>query len=103
MPTSSRRPPPRSRSSYSIYPLEALDGVLVYVALNGETVGFCFGADERAAAEAVAAHVTHPVSRFRRDAAEPGPAGAHAATEPRAAGEQVAAREAWAGWASTEE
>jgi hypothetical protein len=45
MPTSSRRPPPKSRSSYSTYPLEALDGVLVYVALNGETVGFCFGAD----------------------------------------------------------
>ncbi len=65
MQTSTRPPPPRSRSSYSMYPLKALDGVLVYVALNGETVGFCFGADERAAAEAVAAHVPHPVSRSR--------------------------------------
>jgi hypothetical protein len=60
MPTSTRRPPP---SAYSIYPLQALDGVLAYVALDGETVGFCFGADERAAAEAVAAHVAPPASR----------------------------------------
>jgi hypothetical protein len=45
-----------------VYPLEALDGVLAYVALDGETVAFCFGADERAAAEAVAAHVTEPGS-----------------------------------------
>jgi hypothetical protein len=39
----------------------------------------------------------------RRDAADPGPAETHAATELRAAGEQVAAREAWAEWASREE
>ena len=54
MHTSTQRP----SSAYSIYPLEALDGVLAYVALDGETVGFCFGADERAAAEAVGAHLT---------------------------------------------
>lgn len=54
------RPPP---SAYSIYPLEALDGVLAYVALDGETVGYCFGADERAAAEAVAAYLAERVSR----------------------------------------
>lgn len=60
MPTSTRLPPRRSPSQYAVYPLEALDGVLAYVALDGETVAFCFGADERAAAEAVAARVTQP-------------------------------------------
>jgi hypothetical protein len=40
---------------------------------------------------------------LRRDAADPGRAEADAATELRAAGEQVAAREAWAEWASHEE
>ena len=39
----------------------------------------------------------------RRNAAGSGPAEAHAATELGAAGEQVAAREAWAEWASSEE
>ncbi|HEX8065922.1 MAG TPA: hypothetical protein VF520_05300 [Thermoleophilaceae bacterium] len=39
----------------------------------------------------------------RRNAADSGPAEAHAATELSAAGEQVAAREAWAEWASSEE
>ncbi|MDQ3933512.1 MAG: hypothetical protein M3340_02650 [Actinomycetota bacterium] len=63
MSTSTRRPPPLS--SYSVYPLEALDGVLAYVALHGETVGFCFGADERAAAEAVTAHLTQPVAQMQ--------------------------------------
>lgn len=57
MPTSARRPQPRSPSSYSVYPLEALDGVLAYVALDGETVAYCFGADEAVAAEAVASHL----------------------------------------------
>ncbi len=38
----------------------------------------------------------------RHDAADPGPAAAHAAIELSAAGEQVAAREAWAEWASSE-
>jgi hypothetical protein len=65
MSTSTRRRPHRSPSPYSVYPLEALDGVLAYVALDGETVAFCFGADERAAAEAVAARVTEPVARSR--------------------------------------
>ena len=60
MPTSTRRAYP-SRSSYSIHPLEALDGVLAYVTLGGETVAFCFGVDEQAAAEAVAAHVRQPL------------------------------------------
>ena len=62
MPASTQRLPYPSRSSYSIYPLEALDGVLAYVALHGETVAFCFGVDEQAAAEAVAAYVRQPVS-----------------------------------------
>lgn len=62
MSMSTRCRPHRSPSPYSVYPLEALDGVLAYVALDGETVAFCFGADERAAAEAVAAHVTEPGS-----------------------------------------
>ena len=63
MSTSTRRRPHRSPGPYSVYPLEALDGVLAYVALDGETIAFCFGADERAAAEAVAACVAEPASR----------------------------------------
>jgi hypothetical protein len=62
MPTSDQRLPRPARSSYSIYPLEALDGVLAYVALDGETVAFCFGVDEQAAAESVAAHLREPAS-----------------------------------------
>lgn len=57
MTASDPRPP---HSAYSIYPLEALDGVLAYVALDGETVAYCFGTDERAVAEAVAARVADP-------------------------------------------
>ncbi len=60
MPTSARRPPPNS--SYSIYPLQTLDGVLAYVALNGETVGYYYGHDAHAAADAVAANLTQSVS-----------------------------------------
>jgi hypothetical protein len=60
MPTSTRRPPRRSRSPYSLYPLEALDGVLIYVVRDGEAIGSFFGADERAAADAVAAYVMGP-------------------------------------------
>ena len=57
------RPRPESRGDYSLHPLAALDGVLVYVSLNGETVGFFFGATEEEAAEAVAAEVlTHIAS-----------------------------------------
>ena len=39
----------------------------------------------------------------RRDAAEPGPREAQAAADLRAADERVAARAAWAEWASSEE
>jgi hypothetical protein len=62
-----RRTRPRShpRGDYSLHPLAALDGVLVYVALNGETVGYFFGATEEEAAEAVAADV---LTRIAADA-----------------------------------
>jgi hypothetical protein len=40
--------------SYTLHPLRALDGVLIYCTLNGETVAYCFGADEREAAESLA-------------------------------------------------
>lgn len=66
MPAPASHPPPSS--SYSVYPLQALDGVLAYVALHGETVGFCFGRDERAAADAVAAYVTRPLMRTADEA-----------------------------------
>ena len=46
-----------SRGDYTLHPLAALDGVLIYAALNGETVGFFFGATEEAAAEAVAVDI----------------------------------------------
>jgi hypothetical protein len=68
--TSTQRRLLRSPGPYSVYPLQALDGVLAYVALDGETVAFCFGPDERAAAEAVAAHVTESVLRSQ-DGARP--------------------------------
>ena len=44
-----------SRRDYKVHPLAALDGVLIYAALNGETVGYFFGKTEEAAAEALAA------------------------------------------------
>ena len=47
--------PAVSRRDYKVHPLAALDGVLIYVALNGETVGYFFGKTEKAAAEALAA------------------------------------------------
>ena len=47
-------PPPKHGGAYTIHPLPALDGVLLYVTLNGETVGFYFGHDDEAAAELVA-------------------------------------------------
>lgn len=43
--------------SYSLHPLAALDGVLIQVTLNGETVGHFFGRTEEEAAEQVAAEV----------------------------------------------
>jgi hypothetical protein len=45
---------PAGARSYTLHPLRALDGVLIYCTLNGETVAYCFGADEREAAEALA-------------------------------------------------
>jgi hypothetical protein len=47
----------RPLGDYSLHPLSALDGVLIYASLNGETVGYFFGATEEEAAEAVAAEV----------------------------------------------
>ena len=40
--------------TYSIHPLPSLDGVLLYVTLNGEAVGSWFGATAELAAEAFA-------------------------------------------------
>ena len=54
------RPPPVdavSGGSYSIHPLSALDGVMIYVTLNGEAVGSYFGTDEETAAAALAEHL----------------------------------------------
>jgi hypothetical protein len=48
---------------YSLHPLSALDGVLLYVTLDGETVGYFFGATEEEAAEAVAAAILQDVAR----------------------------------------
>src|SRR5690348_283440 len=62
------RPPPADlpRSSagvtYSIHPLGALDGILLYVTLNGEAVGSWFGATEELAAEGFARHLTGAAS-----------------------------------------
>lgn len=63
------------------------------------------GADSRASAlerldEARAEQRTLAV---RRDAAQPGSGEAQAAADLRAADERVAAREAWAEWASSED
>jgi hypothetical protein len=55
--------PVRFCGNYSLQPLAALDGVLIYVALNGETVGCFFGRTEEAAAEAVAAKVLQNFTR----------------------------------------
>jgi hypothetical protein len=52
--------------NYSIHPLSALDGVLTYVALDGETVGYFFGRTEEAAAEAVAAKLLERVGTDRQ-------------------------------------
>jgi hypothetical protein len=48
--------------SYTLHPLRALDGVLIYCTLNGETVAYCFGEDERAAAEALAERLPEFIS-----------------------------------------
>jgi hypothetical protein len=43
------------RGNCTVHPLAALDGVLLYVELNGETIGYFFGRTEEEAAEAVGA------------------------------------------------
>jgi hypothetical protein len=48
--------------AYSVHPLAALDGVLLYVTLNGEAVGSWFGATEELAAEALSRYLTGAVS-----------------------------------------
>ena len=55
-------PYPRAGGTYSIHPLPALDGVLLYVTLNGEAVGSWFGATEELAAEGVARDLTAAAS-----------------------------------------
>jgi hypothetical protein len=61
-------PPPADVSrratggTYSIHPLVALDGVLLYVTLNGEAVGSWFGETEELAAEALSRYLTGAVS-----------------------------------------
>ena len=59
MPDESPPGTPRAynRDGYSLHPLAALDGVLIYVTLHGEAVGCFFGRTEEAAAEAVAAKI----------------------------------------------
>jgi hypothetical protein len=63
MPTFDVSPPDRSprgvsrlgpQGTYSVHPLTALDGVVIQVTLNGETVGLFFGKTEADAAAAVA-------------------------------------------------
>jgi hypothetical protein len=69
MTSASNRPPPAevpdpaTGGTYSIHPLAALDGVLLYVTLNGEAVGSWFGATEELAARAVAEYVNGAESR----------------------------------------
>ncbi len=50
---------PGVAESYGIHPLLALDGVMIHVTLNGETVDTYFGENEEAAAEAVARELPH--------------------------------------------
>ena len=45
--------PTERGGSYSLHPVSMLDGVMIYVSLNGETVGFYSGKTEREAAAAV--------------------------------------------------
>jgi hypothetical protein len=46
--------PRQAHGAYTLHPLSALDGVLIHLTLNGETVGFAFGPTEEAAAAAAA-------------------------------------------------
>jgi hypothetical protein len=71
MPTFEVNPPdraPRTVSrvgppgTYTVHPLTALDGVVIHVVLNGETVGLFFGKTEVDAAAAVVDGVLQPAS-----------------------------------------
>jgi hypothetical protein len=71
MPTFDVHPPDRSPrattrlgppGTYTVHPLTALDGVVIQVVLNGETVGLFFGKTEVAAAAAVVDGVLQPAS-----------------------------------------
>jgi hypothetical protein len=58
------------RDSWLIHPLDALDGVLLCVSKNGETVGFYFGRTADLAADALAADVVPAIAyRQRGDSA----------------------------------
>ena len=60
-------PPPEDPlpDSYTLHPLRALDGVLIYCTLHGETVATVFGTDEREAAEALASRLPDVMSNAR--------------------------------------
>jgi hypothetical protein len=69
MPTFDVHPPDRSPpgsmrlgppGTYTVHPLTALDGIVIQVVLNGETVGLFFGKTEVAAAAAVVEGVLQP-------------------------------------------
>jgi hypothetical protein len=79
MPTFEVHPPDRSprgvsrlgpQGTYAVHPLTALDGVVIHVTLNGETVGLFFGKTEVAAAAAV----VDGVLELNRTATNGGPA-----------------------------
>jgi hypothetical protein len=53
---------PQAHGSLSIYPLSALDGVLLNTLKNGETFEFYFGPTDEAAAEALAADVSPEIA-----------------------------------------
>lgn len=54
-----------AHDSWLIHPLPTLDGVLLYVSKNGETVGFYFGRTADAAADALAADVAPAIASRR--------------------------------------
>jgi hypothetical protein len=66
MATADDRPPQpaalqhRRLGPYTLQPLVALDGILIGVTANGETVGFAFGASEEIAAAALARELAQP-------------------------------------------
>jgi hypothetical protein len=50
-------PAPQFGGDYTLHPLSTLDGVLIHLTLNGETVGFAFGPTEEEAAARAAAQL----------------------------------------------